>query len=181
MKIWNYHPATKELLGENQADPNPMEEGEFLVPAHATTTAPGEPQPGWAQVFNGAGWSAVTDHRGEIWWLADAKDNTRPFVIGAIGGPKMFDPPLTDVEPPAPPIVKVPVVASAAQIRMALTRIGLRSQIEAYVTSADQDTKDLWGFATEFPRDNGMIAAAAAALGQTPEQVDALFDLAKTL
>jgi hypothetical protein len=88
---------------------------------------------------------------------------------------------LTKAEPPAPPVVAPPIVVSALQIRLALSQRGLRAAVEAYVSTADQDTKDSWQFATSFERDNSMIATAATALGKTPADVDALFELAKTL
>lgn len=40
MKIFHYHPETGALLGEGAADPSPLEPGEWLVPAHATTATP---------------------------------------------------------------------------------------------------------------------------------------------
>lgn len=174
MQIWNYHPVTGELVGHSFADPHPIEEGEWLIPAYATTTAPGAPQAGHAYQFVGNGWTIVADHRGEVWWKADAKLNTAPVVIDFIGDPALQG--LTQVEPPAPPLV-----VSAWQIRKALSRLGLRAAVESYIAAADQDTKDGWQFAPEFERDNGMIAIAAADLGKTPEEIDALFALAKTL
>lgn len=180
MQIWNYNPVTGELIGPGAADPNPMEVGEWLVPAYATPINPGEPQPGRAYRFTGSTWESLPDHRGETWWKADAEFNTEPVVIGGIGDP--IEHGLTNVEPPAPPEpAPPPLVVSARQIRMALTRIELRAAVEAYVASADQDTKDWWAFATEFQHGNAMIAAAAEALGKSPADVDALFDLAKTL
>jgi hypothetical protein len=179
MKIWNYHPVTHELLGSSVADPNPVQKDSWIMPAHATPVTPGQPQLGRAYQFNGQDWSSVADHRGEVWWLADATDNTDPRVVTAIGDPAAFETPLTNVEPLAPPAP--PVTVSARQLRMALTRLELRVAIENYIASADQDMKDWWQYATEFGRGNPMIANAATALGKTPADIDALFELAKTL
>ncbi len=88
---------------------------------------------------------------------------------------------LTKTEPPAPPVVVTPIVVSALQIRLALSKQGLRAAVENYVSTADPAIKDSWQFATAFARDNSMIATAAAALGKAPADVDALFELAKTL
>lgn len=178
MQIWNYHPVTGELLGPGVADPNPVEIGEWILPAHATTVAPGEPQPGRAYRFTGSGWQSLADHRGETWWAADAKDNTDSVLVGFIGDPTEHG--LTNVEPPAPPIVVPPVIVSALQIRLALNALKLRAAIEQYVVAADQDLRDIWQFGTEFKRDNALILAASDAIG-APEEVDALFALAKSL
>lgn len=182
MQIWNYHPITGELLGSSVADPNPVEPGEWIVPAHATPMAPPERQDGHAVVFAGSSWANLPDHRGETWWVADATDNTAPHVVAAIGDPAEFDPPLTGIEPPAPPAPpKPPIVVSARQIRLALNQIGLRAAVEGWVQAADQDTKDTWQFGTEFSRVNSPATDAAEAYGKTPAEIDALFELAESL
>jgi hypothetical protein len=40
MQIFHYHPKTLELVGAGVADANPLEEGNWLVPAHATEIEP---------------------------------------------------------------------------------------------------------------------------------------------
>jgi hypothetical protein len=182
MEIWNYHPLTGELLGPGAADPNPMEEGEWLVPAHATPVAPPERQDGHAVVFAGSSWANVPDHRGQVWWMADATDNTDPRVIAAIGDPTTFEPTLTKVEPLAPPAPPPPpIVVSPRQIRQAMNQLDLRAAVEAWVQAADQDTRDNWQYATEFVRGRNLVEVAAEGLGKTPEEVDLLFELAKSL
>lgn len=134
MQIWHYDRVTGELLGAGIADPNPVESGEWLLPAHSTATAPPAPQTGTAHVFAGAAWSSVADHRGETWWLADAKDNTAPQIVTALGDPTAFMSPLTKTEPPAPPAPPpVPAVATPHQLFTALaTAMGIApDKIEA--------------------------------------------------
>lgn len=179
MRIWNYHPVTGELLGSSVADPNPVEEGEWLTPAFATDVAPPDAQPGRALVWLGGSWDSAPDHRGETWWQADAEFNDEPYTIDALGDPK--DHGLTNVEPPAPPAPpEPPFVVSPRQIRLALSQLGHRAELEAAVAVAGQDVMDTWAFASKFER-NGMIRDVLVGIGKTPEEVDALFDLAKTL
>lgn len=120
MKIWNYDPATGELLGVGSADPDPRVAGEWILPAHATAIAPGDTQPGRAWRFNSCRvWENVADCRRETWWKADAKDNTEPVVVDFIGNPSHQG--LTNTEPPAPPEAPPePVIASAHQLFAAL-------------------------------------------------------------
>jgi hypothetical protein len=84
-------------------------------------------------------------------------------------------------EQPAVAVTNVIASASPRQIRMALTRAGLRAQVEAAVAAGDQDLKDWWEFATTFERDNAQVTAMGLALGQTEAQLDALWQLAATL
>lgn len=64
MKIYNYHPGTKEFLSEGQADTDPMVKGNWLIPAHATTVTAPEIQSGYIPVFDGKQWSQIPDYRG---------------------------------------------------------------------------------------------------------------------
>ena len=79
--------------------------------------------------------------------------------------------------PPPPPIAPI----SPRQIRQALSRAGLREYVEAAVTNGDQDLKDWWEFATAFERTNPQVVAMGVALGQTDEQMDALWVLGASL
>ena len=53
MQIYHYHPVTGEFLGEGVADESPLEPGAYLVPAHATTTAPPTAVAGKVRVWRG--------------------------------------------------------------------------------------------------------------------------------
>lgn len=56
MNIYNYHPDIGVFLGISQADPDPLVEGNWLIPAFATTVAP--PQFGISEhpVWKGTAW-----------------------------------------------------------------------------------------------------------------------------
>lgn len=57
MKIHHFHPETLEYLGEGQADESPLESGVFLIPAHATETAPPAEVAGKTRHFEAGAWS----------------------------------------------------------------------------------------------------------------------------
>lgn len=80
-----------------------------------------------------------------------------------------------------PPALESIAPVSPRQIRMALTRAGLRAQVEDTVASGDQDLKDWWEFATTFERTNPQVSELGTALGQSEEQLNALWVLAASL
>lgn len=86
-------------------------------------------------------------------------------------------------EPADPPVVRPIVIAdiSPRQIRMALTRAGLRDSVEAAVASGDQDLKDWYEFSTAFERSNPLVGAMGTALGVSSEALDGLWQLGATL
>lgn len=59
MKIYNYHFATGLLLGDSFADPDPLEEGNWLIPANATTVEPPAPQAGKTIHFVDGAWTYI--------------------------------------------------------------------------------------------------------------------------
>lgn len=78
-------------------------------------------------------------------------------------------------------VPNIPSAVSPRQIRQALTAAGLRTQIEMAISSADQDTKDWWEFATTFERAHPMVIGMATGLGVTTAELDELFILAGSL
>lgn len=81
-------------------------------------------------------------------------------------------------DPYVPP---VPASVTRRQFKQGLTRIGLRSAVEAAMAAADQDTKDWWADSLNFERSNPVMNGMAVALGKTPADIDNLFRLAATL
>lgn len=78
--------------------------------------------------------------------------------------------------------VPLPVTQiSPRQIRMALTQLGLRNQVEAAVVAGDQDMKDWYEFSTYFDRNHPQVLAMAAALNVDDQELDTLWALGATL
>ncbi len=77
--------------------------------------------------------------------------------------------------PPAPEPMPVPEQVSRFQAMAALSAAGLLASAEAAVTTAGGLTLLAWDEALYFRRDSAVIAAMAAALELTTEQVDDLF------
>lgn len=104
MDIYHYSSQTGEFLGQGSADPDPMNEGEFLHPAFSTTTAPPEAEDGKARTWTGSAWEQVADHRGQTWW----GEHNRPVTINFLGNPA--DSGLSSEEPePEPQLPSIPV------------------------------------------------------------------------
>ncbi|MND05224.1 hypothetical protein D3C83_258770 [compost metagenome] len=57
----------------------------------------------------------------------------------------------------------------------------MRSQVEAAIGQADQDTKDAWEYSIGVERAHPMVKAMAQALGRTEQEINDLFRLAATL
>lgn len=69
---------------------------------------------------------------------------------------------------------------SAAKFRLSLLEIGLLDDVEAFVAQAPREIKLNWEYRQEFARDHPLVIGGALALGKTPEEMDAVFALAKT-
>lgn len=67
------------------------------------------------------------------------------------------------------------------QIRMALTRSGLRETVEAAVKAGSQDLKDWWEFSTVFERNHPQVLAMAQALNVDEALLDEVWNLGAEL
>lgn len=71
MKIYNFHPITRELISEGKAEKSPLDDT-YLIPANATDHAPTiNPNENEVLVLNDEGdrWSRIKDFRGQFYWL----------------------------------------------------------------------------------------------------------------
>lgn len=87
MKIYHYHPVTKEYLRTSDARESPKEPGTFLVAAHATIVAVGVAPSGSVRVFDPQSglWSSVEDHRGETVYRKSDAAKIIVNWLGAVG------------------------------------------------------------------------------------------------
>ena len=79
------------------------------------------------------------------------------------------------------PSIQVPQQVSPRQIRQALTKLNLRTEVEAAVAAGNQDLKDWWEFSTIFERNHEQVIQMGTALNQTSSQLDDLFIQAANL
>lgn len=86
-----------------------------------------------------------------------------------------------DIAPYVPPTPEQALQAerarmecSPAQMRLALHRAGLLSQVQA-IADADPEASIVWEFATRIVRQSPLIAALGGANGFTPAQIDDIF------
>lgn len=56
LKIYHIDPKTGELLGQGEADPDPLDKGNWLIPAHATSLAPPAAAKDKTTRFDGSKW-----------------------------------------------------------------------------------------------------------------------------
>ena len=106
MDLYHYRPDNGEYIGPGKADPDPLEEGNWLYPAYSTSKSPPKTKVGKARVFSSGNWSYAEDHRGETWW----DEHGQPVVIQDLGNPA--DSGLSSEEPepePELPVTPTPV------------------------------------------------------------------------
>jgi len=73
MNIYNYDSETFEYLNSSVADEDPVDAGDFLIPAFATIVEPLSASADEVAVFDPSSneWTLVPDFRGSEYWLAD--------------------------------------------------------------------------------------------------------------
>ncbi len=82
MQIYHYSPQTGEYLGSSSAAPDPLDVGQFLVPANATTAAPPTAPENTVARFANEAWQVVEDNRGDYYDF-----DRNPQRISEIGVP----------------------------------------------------------------------------------------------
>ena len=57
MLVYNYHPVTLEYTGSSEADPDPLDDGCWLIPSSSTLIAPPDPESGKYRIFINDAWA----------------------------------------------------------------------------------------------------------------------------
>ena len=112
---------------------------------------------------------------GDVFGYDETYENDLPYIEAAIQA-GWID--VTGSWPPVPVELPEVVVISSinpAQIRMQLSRMNLRQQVEDAVASGSQDLKDLWNYSPVFKIDDPNIQAMAVQLGIGLQDLEALF------
>lgn len=73
------------------------------------------------------------------------------------------------------PAPGTPFEVSSMQAKVALSRAGLLSSVQTWVATQSVEDQLVWSTAGSFRRNSALLNSAAAALGLTSAQVDALF------
>lgn len=96
MNLYHYDPSTGALDAITDADPDPLVEGAWLVPAFATLDVPPASSSGHVPVRVGNEWVIVEDHRGETGYTTggQAVEVTTPGPLQA---------PVVTLDPPPSP------------------------------------------------------------------------------
>lgn len=96
MNIYNYNSETKEFISQNSADSDPLNKGEFLIPANATIIKPGiKPGENQAIVFDEENkvWKTVHDFRGSEYWTDDGEHHVIPALNETVPDEALFTKP----------------------------------------------------------------------------------------
>lgn len=70
---------------------------------------------------------------------------------------------------------------SALQFRKALRLTGRVDNFKAYLEQASEEIVETWEYSTEISRTDQLVVDGMASLGMNDEDIDSIFDLAKTL
>ena len=95
MQIYYFHPASSELTGSFTADENPMEPGQFLLPAYATPITPPGTGAHQTAVFIDGSWLLKADWRGIPLWHKQSRALATIELLGVL--PDWTE--VTDLEP----------------------------------------------------------------------------------
>lgn len=117
------------------------------------------------------------DTNNKLHWI----DNSEFEYLLPVGSIQITDEEAAVIAETNKPVPAPVTQISPRQIRMALTQLGLRAEVETAVAAGDQDMKDWYEFSTYFDRNHPQVLAMAQTLNVTDAQLDALWELGSTL
>lgn len=127
--IYATHPETGEYVSQAVADPSPLEEGVWLVPALAYVDSPPDALPGWARIRQGDAWRQVEDYRGKTVYSTATREPVIWSDLGALPSGWTLEAPATEFDDWVDKKWQVDKVAqSAALMQRASQKKGLLLQ-----------------------------------------------------
>lgn len=88
MNAYHFEPETGRYTGILPADPDPFQEGAFILPGNSTFTEPPEEKPGFLRIWNGSAWEYAEDHTRDDFNAACAQFRTVcASIASATGNP----------------------------------------------------------------------------------------------
>lgn len=169
MLIYNYHPETQAYLGSETADQSPLEPGVYLIPKHATATAPPDAPEGYKAAFIDGEWTLKQDQLGRVYWLADGSRHVVTSLSDVVPDGALDEPP--DLRTEAQILAEALDYVNAVHARL----IGV---LVEGATEAERDTWIVKEREAQSVIDGGtstMLAAEATARGVT------VLELAQTI
>jgi len=162
MNIYHYHP--REGLSQSLADPDPMNEGQFLIPAHATVIVPPIVETGHAVIFKEGEWQEVEDHRGTLLYDKNGVEKTLATLGPIPEGWSLEPPPPVLEERQTQALAQVDGEAEATRALFITQGDGQAMVYQEKVAEAER-VMALAADATLDPTLYPLLAAEAAALG----------------
>lgn len=164
--LYHYDTVSGEFLGSSVADADPMNAGQYLMPAFCTRAQPPEAAANEKAVWQDGAWVLVPDWRGHVYWLPDG---TRGQVIGlgdTLPADALQDCPLHRLIADA--LVMIDRQAEAARLQFitpgegqAWTYQRKEREAEAFLAADDPDPADYPVLSACIPGDGADLAAVA--------------------
>jgi hypothetical protein len=168
-ELYHFNGETGEFVGKSPARKDPMDEGNYLIPANATDV-PVELIDGKAALFIGGAWSHVVDIRGETYWLLDGTEITVD-TLGHVKPNNALD------AKPLPTAQEIRATIAPISPLQGILTLGETEwgKVLTYRETATWSEKVVIDNAADWVRTSQNIAFFGHLLSYTDEEMDALF------
>lgn len=194
MKIYNYHAETREHLSESEAQRDPLEPENYLLPANATFIAPIAVLDGEVAVFNGS-WSVVKDNRGKVVYSTTDGSEVVIDYLGEIadGFTELPRPDkyhffikgkwsMTKETEAQKKKDSVPEYVSRRQFRSQVVIDGLKSKVDDFIANQATELQVIaYEDSNNFYRNSGWSSIFSSVAGLSESEIDDFFIAASKL
>lgn len=98
MRIYHYYQNTGEFITAGMADPDPLTEGNWLIPAHATEIKPPKEKSGYVVCFINGQWEYIRDYRGSTAYSKADRQSIDVDFVGELPDTLTLSEPETDFD-----------------------------------------------------------------------------------